>query len=159
MSIAIGHDATHIRRAQPGEAQLLTGLAFRSKASNGYDDAFMAACKAELEIWPDRIWDGEIWVAEEGRAIAGFGELRIEEGTAEVLNMFVAPERKGSGIGRLLWAKLDERARALNAHRMGVGSDPAAQGFYMRMGCVVVGREPSGSIPGRELPRLEMRLT
>lgn len=158
MSIAIGHDATHIRRAQPVEAGLLTGLAMRSKASNGYDEAFMAACKAELEIWPDRIWDGEIWVAEQAGTVLGFGEVRIEEGTAEILAMFVEPERKGSGIGRLLWAKLEERARAFSADRMGVGSDPAALGFYERMGCVFVGTEPSGSIAGRELPRLEMRL-
>lgn len=159
MSVANGTETTRLRRAQPGEAQLLTELAIRSKASNGYDAAFMAACKAELEIWPDRIWDGEIWVVEQGRDVAGFGELRIEQGTAEILNIFVAPECKGSGIGRLLWAKLEERARALQADRMGVGSDPAAFGFYKRMGCTEAGEEPSGSIEGRMLPRLEKLLS
>ena len=34
-------------------------------------------------------------------------------------------------------------------------ADPNAQGFYERAGAVLVGMEPSGSIAGRELPRLE----
>ena len=37
-----------LRRANPEDAAALTALAFRSKASNGYDRAFMEACRAEL---------------------------------------------------------------------------------------------------------------
>lgn len=159
MSVAIEPEATRIRRARPDEAGRITDLALRSKASNGYDDAFMTACVPELTMSPDRITDGEVWVAEAGGALAGYCEIKLEEDTAEVLGLFVEPARKSSGIGRSLWAKLAERAQALNADRIGVGSDPASYGFYERMGCVVVGTEPSGSISGRELPRLEMWLS
>ncbi len=37
-----------IRLARPEDAATVTALAFRSKASNGYDAAFMAACRDEL---------------------------------------------------------------------------------------------------------------
>jgi GNAT superfamily N-acetyltransferase len=137
---------------------LLTELALRSKASNGYDAAFMAACVAELTLPPDRIASGEVWVAECEAEVVGYFELAAQDGTAEVMALFVEPHAKCTGVGRALWARLDERARSLGAHRIGVSSDPAALGFYQRMGCTVVGSEPSGSIPGRVLPRLELSL-
>jgi N-acetylglutamate synthase-like GNAT family acetyltransferase len=147
-----------IRRARPNEAQLITDLALRSKASNGYSADFMAACVAELTMSADRIRDGEVWVAESGGEIAGYCEIKLEEGTAEVLGLFVEPSQKSSGVGRLLWQQLRDCAEEAGAKRIGVGSDPAAQGFYQRMGCTIIGTEPSGSIPGRVLPRFELTL-
>ena len=44
----MGSATWKIRLARPPEAATMTSLAFRSKASNGYDAAFMAACQAEL---------------------------------------------------------------------------------------------------------------
>jgi GNAT superfamily N-acetyltransferase len=147
-----------MRRARPEESGLLTSLALRSKASNGYDAVFMAACVAELTLPRDRIASGEVWVAGWETEIVGYFELAVQDGVAEVMALFVEPKAKGTGIGRALWAGLNERARSLGANRIGVGSDPAALGFYERMGCIVVGTEPSGSIPGRVLPRLELPL-
>ena len=52
-----------IRRARPVDAKALTVLCMRSKQSNGYDDAFMAACSDELTITPKRLLNEEYWVA------------------------------------------------------------------------------------------------
>lgn len=52
-----------IRRARPDEADALTDLSMRSKRSNGYDDAFMEACREELTVTPKRLAEGEYWVA------------------------------------------------------------------------------------------------
>ncbi len=147
--------ALKIRLARATEAVAVTSLAFRSKASNGYDPAFMAACRAELTFDAESFAEGETWLCEDraGRVL-GFFDLRCEAGTAEVHALFVEPERKGFGVGRALWARLEARAAALGAGRIGVDSDPAAVPFYLRMGMAPAGKAPWGSIPGRQLPRL-----
>ncbi len=53
-----------IRRARRDEAGVLTELSLRSKRSNGYGDAFMAACREELTVTGARMSQGEYWVAE-----------------------------------------------------------------------------------------------
>ena len=55
--------ALTLRRARPGEAAELTALILASKRSNGYDDAFMAACADELSVSEDDILTNQIWVA------------------------------------------------------------------------------------------------
>ena len=51
-----------IRKARPDEAAEITALSIRSKRSNGYDEAFMAACREELTVTEDDLADGEYWV-------------------------------------------------------------------------------------------------
>ena len=152
--------ASIIRLARPAEATTVTSLAFRSKASNGYDAAFMAACRNELTFDAGSFAHGETWVCEDvGGRILGFFDLRQEDGTAEIYGLFVEPDCKGRGIGRALWVKLEARAAALGANRIGADSDPAAVPFYLRKGMEPAGEAPSGSIPGRRLPRLVKVLT
>jgi len=77
---------------------------------------------------------------------------------AEVDPLYVEPSLQGGGVGRLLWAELETHARETGAARIILDSDPHAVGFYERMGCRVTGEAPSGSIPGRMLPRMEKAL-
>lgn len=143
-----------LRPARPEDAAVLTALAVRSKQSNGYDDAFMAACRAELTFVPNAPGQ-QAWLAEDGRGrVLGFFDVRLERRVAEVYALFVEPDAKRSGIGRLLWAKLEQVAAGLGAAAIGVDSDPAAVSFYLAMGAALAGEAPSGSIPGRLLPRL-----
>jgi GNAT superfamily N-acetyltransferase len=147
-----------LRPARADEAAVLTRLAIRSKQSNGYDDAFMAACRAELTFVPNAPGQ-QAWLVEDDRGvILGFFDLRLEEGAAEVYALFVEPAAKRAGVGRLLWAKLEQEAARLGAAAIGVESDPAAVPFYLAMGAALAGEAPSGSIPGRFLPRLVKRL-
>ncbi len=155
----MGRSPLLIRRARVDEAPLLTALAMRSKAVWGYDDAFMAACLAELTVQPAAIKAGEVWVAEEGDTAVGLLELVPGAEEAEVRLIFVAPERVGSGVGAALWRHMEERACALGAERIGLDADPNAVPFYERMGMRVTGESPSGSIPGRALPRMAKRLS
>jgi len=143
-----------IRRARVEEAAALTDLAMRSKAHWGYDDAFMAACLAELTVQPAAIERGEVWVAEEAGAVAGLLELVPDREQAELRLIFVAPERIGSGVGAALWRQMEIRAVELGVARIGLDADPNAVPFYERMGMQVVGESASGSIPGRTLPRM-----
>lgn len=148
-----------IRRATVAEAQLLSDLAMRSKAHWGYDDAFMEACRAELTVTPETIRAGGVYVCERADgSIAGFFDVRPQGGVAEVYDVFVDPDAIGEGVGRQLWQRLEQRVVELGLDTICVDADPNAVGYYEHMGARVVGEAPSGSIPGRMLPRLAKRL-
>ena len=147
-----------IRRARPSEANALSDLALRSKAHWGYDAAFIAACRAELTIQPAAITAGEVWVAKDRDSLVGVLEIVPKEPDAELRMIFVAPERIGQGIGMMLWEQAEARARAHHANGIALDADPNSVGFYERMGMKIVGESPSGSIPGRMLPRMRKAL-
>lgn len=146
----------HIRPAQPGEESALTELAMRSKAHWGYDDAFMAACRAELTITPEHI--PRIDVADLDGAVIGMVRLERSPNGSDgaIEDMFVDPDAIGTGVGRVLFRHAVRRAAAEGMKRLLVDADPNAEGFYESMGAVKVGESPSQSIPGRMLPRLEL---
>ncbi len=150
----------HIRRARSSDVQTLTALAFRSKASHGYDQAFMEACREEITIHERTPEERELWVAEApGGTILGFyGLWPTEEQLSEVDPVYVDPDNQGIGVGRALWAHLEGSAERAGASIIGLDADPHAVGFYEKMGCKVTGEAPSGSIPGRMLPRMEKPL-
>jgi len=152
-------EAFRLRRANDGDAKALTALALRSKASNGYDEAFMQACEAELTYTAATIARGDTWVAENPeRRLLGFFDLRPEGRSGEVFAMFVEPDEKRAGVGRALWSQLEACARRRGLACIGLDADPNAVAFYSAMGMTIVGRSPSGSIPDRFLPRMEKAL-
>jgi len=150
---------TTIRRATGEDADALTALAMLSKRSNGYDDAFMAACVPELRVTPAMLDAHAYWVAEDG-APCGFIGLRVDPDgtTGEVAALYIHPGRQGRGIGRMLWRELEGAARAQGIPSLRLDADPHAEAFYRGLGFVTVGRAPSGSIPGRTLPHMRIDL-
>jgi GNAT superfamily N-acetyltransferase len=146
--------ATRIRPAQPADAAVLTSLALTSKAVWGYDASFMAACRAELTITPESISRHPTHVIERQGQVLGFYQLRLGGAAAEVAQFFIAPAILRRGLGRRLWAHLEDTARAAGATRLEVDSDPHAETFYLAMSMRRAGQAPSGSIVGRMLPHL-----
>lgn len=148
-----------IRKAELKDREALTDLCMRSKQSNGYDDAFMAQCADELRVRDGWILDHDFWLAESetGKPV---GCIRLsagdQAGTGELETCFVDPDWQGRRVGRRLFEVLIARADELGLTRIGLDADPSAEPFYARMGFETVGRVPSGSIPGRTLPRMEM---
>jgi GNAT superfamily N-acetyltransferase len=118
----------------------------------------MEACRAELTYSAATMARGETWVAELDGKLAGFIDVRLQDGVAEVFAMFVEPGLKRTGVGRALWQQLEASARHLGAVTVMLDADPAAVPFYAAMGCTIAGQAPSGSIPGRVLPRLRKTL-
>jgi N-acetylglutamate synthase-like GNAT family acetyltransferase len=160
LSTRAGTDRFLIRRAREAEAADLSQLAFRAKASHGYDQAFMDACRAEMTISPADFATRIFWVAEtrDGGLLGFAGLWPVENDVAEVDPVYVEPAMQGLGTGQALWTQLEQQACAWGARKIGLDSDPHATGFYERMGCRIVGEAPSGSIPGRMLPRMEKRI-
>ena len=149
-----------IRQARPDEAEVLTDLSIRSKRSNGYDDAFMEACREELTVTPSRMAEGEYWVAETDVICGCFCLVENVEGdSGEVHAFFIDPAFQGRGVGRMLWLKVVELAKSKGIVKLHLEADPFAVPFYEAMGFVVVGEAPSGSIIGRTIPRMEIQLS
>lgn len=148
-----------VRRARADEGEVLSALSMRAKQSNGYDDAFMARCRAELTVTEDRLAADEYWVAE-SRTVRGCASLSLHADgkTAEIHSFFVEPDFHGMGVGKMLWSKLRERAEALSLESLCLDADPNAVPFYLKMGFRQVGEAASGSIEGRTIPHMKLDL-
>lgn len=141
----------------PDEAETLTDLALRSKAVWGYDAEFIDACRAELTITSERMTNEMMLVARDPE-IVGFVSLVVDGTTADLLDLFVEPDAIGHGVGGQLLDTAMELARAAGARRMTIEADPHAASWYRSRGAAPIGFAPSGSIPGRMLPLLELHL-
>ena len=149
-----------VRLARPDECDALTALAMRAKASWGYSEDFMAACQPELTMTQAKIAAWTVWVAQSDQTICGMIALNLQPGSdkAEIEEFFVDPNFHGRGIGRTLLSKLLEACFSCGVKAVGLDADPNAEGVYSRFGFTTIGRSPSRSIPGRTLPRMELRL-
>jgi GNAT superfamily N-acetyltransferase len=147
-----------LRTPRYDEAASLTGLCLRSKAVWGYDEAFMRACRGELTLTASTMRSSYLKVAEIGGYLVGVAQVTVKGRVAELDKLFVEPSRLRSSAGKALfeWAAMIARDRG--AASMVIESDPDAASFYRRIGAVDDGTAPSGSIPGRLLPRLKLRL-
>jgi GNAT superfamily N-acetyltransferase len=124
----------------------------------GYDQAFLDACRSELTIRAEELESTALQVAEHDGTLVGVAQITVEGETADLQKMFVEPRAIGLGIGSALFAWAVWMAKDRGAQRMTIDADPGAVGFYKRMGAVEHGAAPSGSIPGRMLPRLQVDL-
>lgn len=118
----------------------------------------MEACRAELTVTPDIVTAG--FVAEADGVVVGLYRIAPKgDGEADVALFFVDPPFIGKGVGRAMFDHMTAEARRAGYRRLVIEADPGAVPFYRRMGARAAGRAPSGSIPGRMLPRLVYDLT
>ena len=136
----------------------LSDLCFRSKAVWGYDEEFMEACRGELSFGLHDLELTPIAVAEHGGKLIGVAQLKVIDDEADLLKLFVEPSVLRSGMGKALLAWATDVAKTLGAKRLTIEADPDAAPFYRRMGAYDVGQAPSGSVPGRMLPKLAINL-
>ena len=90
--------------------------------------------------------------------LVGVAQITVDGDIADLQKMFVEPSAIGLGVGKALFAWAVSTAKNLGAQHMTIDADPGAVGFYKKMGAVEHGAVPSGSIPGRMLPRLQVEL-
>jgi GNAT superfamily N-acetyltransferase len=148
-----------IRLATVDEVGALSDLALRSKAHWGYDEQFLSACREELTLHEGDLATRPTFVLEKAGSAIGFYSLEpIAERQVELWFLFVEPAEIGRGHGRRLLEHAKAEAIARGFSSMLIQADPNAVGFYQRLGGVLVGSRPSDSIPGRELPLLEIHL-
>lgn len=143
-----------LRAARVDELEALTALCLRSKAVWGYDEAFMAACRTELTLTALDLNESDVQVAERDGVLIGLAQISVDGTQADLEKLFVEPAVLRSGAGRALFEWAAAAAREHGAATLIIDADPDAAPFYRRMGARDDGVAPSGSIPGRMLPRL-----
>jgi len=150
-----------IRKVDPLEAELISALAIRSKAHWGYDKEFMDSCVDELSHSKEQISDdnSRYYLAEKDGEILGFYKLEnLHIDTVLLEALFIDASAIGSGVGRALFEHAKEIAKQCGGTSLEAQSDPYAERFYLAMGAKVTGRKESGSIPGRYLPMIQVKL-
>jgi GNAT superfamily N-acetyltransferase len=147
-----------IRAPTIDELSSLSDLCFRSKAVWGYDEEFMEACRGELTFEPRDLQLTPIAVAEQDGKLIGVAQVKVVDDEADLLKLFVEPGALRNGTGRALLAWAADAAKKMGATRLTIDADPDAAPFYRRMGAYDIGYAPSGSVPGRMLPKLAMNL-
>ena len=86
------------------------------------------------------------WVMLKNNAIIGYGVISVGAGEAHVLNVCVAPEHQGRGLGRRMLRRLVDLARWHRCQRMFLEvrvSNLAAQHLYDSEGFNEIGRRPN----------------
>lgn len=152
-----GNSSFSVTTALPDEANALAALALRAKAWWRYDDAFLAACKAELRVADAQIQAGQVLVARDPSGILGFAGFHFgSDGCCELSHCFVEPVHMSRGVGNALMAAVRTTLTAGGVASLLIQADPGAAPFYERVGAVLKGTMPSLSIPGRDLPLLEL---
>ncbi len=146
------------RPARPDETPALSNLALRSKAHWGYDADFLEKTERELTVKAVDAARGRVFLAEQRDAVVGFYGLEHEPPVMGLDSMFVDPKCNGTGVGAALMDHAKATAKAFGATTLQIEADPNAEGFYLRVGAQRIGETPSGSIPGRLLPLLELTL-
>ncbi len=131
-------ESVSIRPARMEELPLLDALMVRSKShwTDGRVD--------DIHRWTPKLAAEDITyrhatVADRHGVPVGFYTLHEHEHYLGVDLLFVDRPFIGTGIGRLLWRHLIQQAAALGARQLGVGAEPRAEGFYLRMGMVSQG--------------------
>ena len=150
-----------LRDARPEESPDISALALRSKGYWPYSDEFLEACREELTYPPQKIARSEylFTVAEDSNGPAGMLVVHLESAEQVGLDaLFVEPDRIGQGVGKALWERAIEQARAHGAQHIEIHADPYAEPFYAAMGAVRVGEVASGSVSGRVLPLMRFAL-
>ena len=149
-----------VRQPREDECKHMTALCLNSKRSLGYNDAFMAMCVDELSVTPAKLSAHEFWVYDEGGTIFGLVCIAYKAPSeeAEIKSFFIDATRRGGGIGSKLWEKVLARCAELKIKKLHLDSEPLSTGFYEKLGFKIVGEAPSGSIPNRVLPLMELDL-
>lgn len=154
-------DAVTLRTAIDREAEMLSGLALRSKAYWGYTNEFIESCKDELSYEPEQIDDDQyrFVVAQVNSDIAGFYALeQLSADDYELAALFVEPRFIGKGVGRTLMQHAIRSVAEKNGTSVLIQGDPNVEKFYRAAGAEKIGERESGSVPGRFLPLFKIRI-
>ena len=114
----------NIRGACEEDAGALTEIAFAAKRHWRYPENWLREWQEVLTITPEYILENPTFVAAVEGEIVGFGAVQVEGCEAVLDHLWVLPQFMGRGIGRALFQRAEEIARASGAVRMRIVGDP-----------------------------------
>ena len=147
-----------LRRAQPSEADAARELIGRSMAVWDKPAGYLEEAIGLMSLSAEDLERDEAWVLADGDRIVGFLRVSLSGRNAEIEELHLEPSWIGRGQGRRLFDQAVVRARAVGAKRLVWSTDRYALGFYLTMGGVITGSEPSGIAGDEPLTLMELRL-
>lgn len=147
-------------QAVPEDACVLTEIALLSKAHWQYSQHWLEAWQPQLTITPEFIAQHLTIKASLETRTAGFYALSRTAPASDLLHFWLLPDFIGQGLGRRIFLDVVARAGAAGITTLRIESDPNAEGFYRRMGCLPAGSSIS-TMDGqrRELPVLHYSIS
>jgi GNAT superfamily N-acetyltransferase len=129
-----------IRPATPAERKTLEALQWRASLGNEGDRDALLRHPDAIDLPPEQIAAGGVFVLEQDGAIVGFSAiLPRDDGDTELDALFVEPSIQRRGIGRRLIAHSAEVARAHGSKALHVVGNSHAKQFYLACGFDIVG--------------------
>jgi len=129
-----------IRTATRADLDAIQEVYRRSSLSNERDRDALLAHPDALDFAGDGIGAALTIVAVVDGMIVGFATAGpVVDGTAELDDLFVDPDRHRRGIGRALMGEIAARARSAGGSRVEVTANSDALGFYRSVGFRAVG--------------------
>lgn len=125
----------NVRPAVASEQKQLEALQWRASLNNPGDREALMANPDAIELPPQQIKSGGVFVAEADGSIIGFAAiLPRDDGDSELDALFVEPKAWRQGVGRVLVEHCCSAARAGGATSLHVVGNPHAEGFYLACG-------------------------
>ncbi len=146
----LGSNFMKKRVASEVNLKFLNDIMARSKAYWGYDAAFMKKFMESFCVRADYIHQQNTFIFSLGLEDVGWYSFsQNSEHQLELDNFFLHPDYIGKGIGKTMWNDCVSTAKSYNAPFFVVWSDPNAEGFYFKMGCIKIGERESPMMPNR----------
>jgi GNAT superfamily N-acetyltransferase len=129
-----------IRTATVAEQKGLEALQLRASLTNDGDREALLANPDAIKIPLEQLAAGRVFVSEMNGAIAGFFAIEPRvDGETELDALFVEPNTRRRGIGRLLVEYCAEVARKQGSRVLHVTGNPHAEDFYLACGFKQIG--------------------
>jgi GNAT superfamily N-acetyltransferase len=138
-----------IRLANISEQKQLERLQLRASLTNKGDRDALLAHPDAIEVPIAQISAGRVFVAEWSGAIVGFAAVEPRpDGNSELDALFVDPDMRRRGIGRLLIEHCAGVARQRESAALCVVGNPHAEDFYIACGFSSIGATETRFGPG-----------
>jgi streptomycin 6-kinase len=129
-------------------------LMHRSKAHWGYDDAFMDKFMQLFQMTADYLEKNTVKLFcildhDQSDKTIGFYSFSASTKGPELDNFFIDPNYIGKGFGKKMWLMMVEDFKAHGVNKFILWSDPGAETFYKKMGCIKIGVKKSPMMSDR----------
>jgi GNAT superfamily N-acetyltransferase len=115
-ALSLGPGLEPLRRAHPSDVAAITAM---QQAAYRPNRAIIGSEPLPLRVdYADIVAEKETWIAGPGETIDGLLILELRPAELHVWNVSVAPNVQGKGLGNLLLAAAESRARALGLKRL-----------------------------------------
>jgi len=130
-----------IRIAAIAEQKVLEALQRRASLTNDGDRESLLANPDAINIPQEQLAAGRVFVSELSGVTVGFSAIEPRaDGETELDALFVEPNIRRQGIGRLMVEYCAEVARKQGSTALHVTGNPHAEAFYLACGFKQVGR-------------------